>query len=385
MRNKNEGLYILQILLFISIIVFNVIYRNTELLYLSVILIGLITIKRYGLIKNNNYLNSNVTSVVVASLLSYFILIFLLGLVLGFNKTVFSFKIDYLVKYPILNAVGIILEELVRYIICKNATEKKTPIITYTILLIILNITIGINGLDIHESESMFIFTCTVVLPVISRETLCSYLTYKIGYTPSIIFKLVISLYEYVVPIVPDLGNYLYSVFNVALPYFVYLFSGRIIDYRQKAKIYTKNAIKNVFYAPIFVFLVILVALVSNVFSHTIIAIGSNSMKPIYERGDAVIYEKVNPKSIKVGEVIAFKRNGIIITHRVISLQKNGNNYIFMTKGDANSTPDAALVYSKDLLGRVKYSVKYIGYPTLWFNEVINGKEISAWVIKKST
>ena len=49
--------------------------------------------------------------------------------------------------------------------------------------------------------------------------------------------------------------------------------------------------------------------------------------------------------------------------------------YRFKTQGDANNAPDAYKVEQSEVLGVVKRRIKYVVYPTLWFNDVYTGKE----------
>ncbi|MBQ6477544.1 MAG: signal peptidase I [Bacilli bacterium] len=374
---KKIEIYFIELLLFISIIVFNILYKNYYLFGLSVILIGIYFIYKYGLMKDNNYAKSNVTKIVISCLLSYFVTIYLLGILLGFNKTVLSFTPSYFFRVVLLDAILIVFEELIRYIICRNTQHKKLPVIIYSIILIILNIIIEISGFNLSDNEMVFIFISTVIIPVIARELLCSYLTYKVSYVPSLIFKLTMCLYELVLPIIPSLGNYLYAVANTALPYIIYFFVSKLLHYKTKANDYRKKTIREIALIPTAVLLIILVILVSGVFSHTIIAIGSKSMLPTYGRGDAVIYKKIEPNKVRKGQIIAFKKSGRIITHRVIYIQKQDSKYIYKTKGDANNAPDTYQVDETELLGIVTNSIKFVGYPTLWFNDLYTGKETS--------
>ena len=374
MKKKIE-IYILELLLFISIIVFNFIYKNELYQNLSIIVISIYFIYRFGIMKDNNYLKETTTKLTISSILVFFISTYFLGLILGFNKTIIKFSSSYLINVLFMNALLIVLEEIVRYIICRNTPHKKIPIIIYTIILSVLNIIIEINGYDLHDHESFFIFVTTVVIPTISRQTICSYLTYKVSYVPSMIFNLTISLYQYILPIIPNLGNYIYATSNVALPYAIYYTTSKLINYNSKDKKYFNVTFRRMLYIPVFIVLIIMVILVSGIFTHTIVAIGSNSMVPIYERGDAVIYKKTKAKDVKIGEIIAFKKDGRIITHRVINKKKNEADYTFITKGDANNAPDSSRVEEKELLGVVKYRIKYLGYPTLWFNDLYTGKE----------
>lgn len=63
-------------------------------------------------------------------------------------------------------------------------------------------------------------------------------------------------------------------------------------------------------------------------------------------------------------DVVLFKNteSDFLITHRIINwYQKNGSVF-YKTKGDANNTPDQNLVSQNNILGKVMFSVPYIGY-----------------------
>ena len=47
------------------------------------------------------------------------------------------------------------------------------------------------------------------------------------------------------------------------------------------------------------------------------------------------------------------------------------NKYDIVTKGDNNNANDIYIVQKDDVKGVVRYSVKYVGYPTLWVNSLI--------------
>lgn len=373
---KNIKVYIIEALLFISIIVFNLIYKNEMFLNFSIILLTIISCLLFGFFKDNSYIKNNINRIVIACLLSFFVVTYSIGLFTGYNNTIFQFKTDYIFRIIILTFVTIICEELLRYIIAKKSISNKAPIIIYTVLLSLLNIIIEINGYNLSERETIFVFISVVVLTVISREVLCSYLTYNVSLIPCIIFKSIIVLYEFILPIIPKLGNYLFSVFNLLLVYCIFYFSNRIITYSDKKDKYTRKTIRKVIYVPILVLLMIIVVLVAGIFKYKMIAVASNSMFPIYEKGDAVIYEKVSADKLGIGDILAFQKENIIVTHRIVEIRKN-TNYVFITKGDNNDSIDSFEVNASDVLGKVLYKIKYIGYPTVWLNEFFKGGKIS--------
>jgi len=90
----------------------------------------------------------------------------------------------------------------------------------------------------------------------------------------------------------------------------------------------------------------------------------SGSMEPMMRVGDIVVVYKVNPETIEPGDIIAFKdpsgRKNVIITHRVIAYDKNGEG--FRTKGDACEEPDQFVVKKEDVVGKPVFLVPFAGY-----------------------
>ena len=77
-------------------------------------------------------------------------------------------------------------------------------------------------------------------------------------------------------------------------------------------------------------------------------------------------------EDIYVGEVMVFEYKNDIITHRVISKYKNGEEYIFKTKGDANKDSDFFELTQNEVLGKVKVVIPYIGFPSVLIKELFS-------------
>ncbi|WP_270227524.1 signal peptidase I [Coprococcus aceti] len=82
--------------------------------------------------------------------------------------------------------------------------------------------------------------------------------------------------------------------------------------------------------------------------------------------GDQTIVKQTDPASIHENDVISFYSSdpalsGAVNTHRVVSIETDGNNYRYITKGDANNVVDRYDVDSRDLLGRVVWSSLILG------------------------
>ena len=69
----------------------------------------------------------------------------------------------------------------------------------------------------------------------------------------------------------------------------------------------------------------------------------SGSMQPTIPTGSIVFYTKKDAAKVKVGDIIVFSRPGVPnekVTHRVFKIGTGATGRYFITKGDANGTPD---------------------------------------------
>ena len=88
----------------------------------------------------------------------------------------------------------------------------------------------------------------------------------------------------------------------------------------------------------------------------------SPSMEPKYGVGDLIYVKKVDPTTIKVGDVITFIVNEDLVvgTHRVVRV--DAENKRFYTKGDANDIEDQDPVHFNNVIGVPKFSIPKLGY-----------------------
>lgn len=104
-------------------------------------------------------------------------------------------------------------------------------------------------------------------------------------------------------------------------------------------------------------------------FGFKALAIPTGSMRPTMPPGSMVISHRVSLSSLKVGDVITYLsplRPGSSITHRIVKAYKiDGKVPAFVTKGDANPSPDPAIVGGQ-VIGKAVWHVKYVGYVMLW-------------------
>lgn len=323
----------------------------------------------FGKTKDSSYYMGYTIRTVITVLMAIGITIYLLGLLLGFTKG-YSYTFNNLIRLIVPTIVLSITIEYFRFIVVKNSYNNIKSIVIFTILLTILEVFAITNFRAINTSYKVFVYICITVLPVFADQLLGSYLNYKVGMTPSLIYRLIIRLYAYVLPITPNLGNYLLSFVKVLTPFIIfYIINRAMVEDEKSKKIITNDTLK-LFSIPIILFLIILVILVSGVFNNRLIAIASDSMNPTYSRGDVVLIEYMKPNELRKGDILVFDHENIIVTHRIVDIKKKKDTYYFTTKGDANDKPDSFVSTNENVIGKVDYAIKYIGYPTVLINEL---------------
>jgi signal peptidase len=90
----------------------------------------------------------------------------------------------------------------------------------------------------------------------------------------------------------------------------------------------------------------------------------SGSMSPTIETGDMVVARRIDPGSAKPGDIVTFNnpQGGALTTHRVRTVMRTGDQYRFITRGDANNTSEDWSVDADGEIGQIAYRVPKLGY-----------------------
>ena len=95
-------------------------------------------------------------------------------------------------------------------------------------------------------------------------------------------------------------------------------------------------------------------------------------MKPIFERGDIVIYKKTKDiNEIEKDDIICYQLDDIKVMHRVIKIETINNQKYFTTKGDNLTTKDPLKVKEEQIIGEIEIVIPRFGYPSVWLYEML--------------
>lgn len=367
-------------LLFFELVLFSILILNSfvwnilsEYIMIAFLLITIIALKLFfGIEKDKHRYTKDIILEIIIFLIIFFILFYLLGIIISFARTNNYYTITALKKFIIPIILYITLREFLRYAILCKAQGSRLLIITTALLFIIFDITNTLYFSNFTNNYKILTFIGLTLLPAISNNIAFTYITLKTGYKPIIFYALIINLYQYLLPIIPNPDAYLASIIYFILPM---ILTYRINKFFQKEheRDVTRDYHKRNFISLILssVFVIILVYFSSGYFHYWTVAIATGSMSPIIKKGDVAIVEKIDNKSnLKVGEVIAFKYHNVIIVHRIVNIVKDREEYYFYTKGDANANQDNFTLKSNMIIGVVNHKIPYIGRPTVWLNEL---------------
>ena len=95
---------------------------------------------------------------------------------------------------------------------------------------------------------------------------------------------------------------------------------------------------------------------------YRVYAVRTGSMAPTYPAGSVVIDAPVAGQALAVGDVVTFRTAGGLVTHRLHGRTATG----WLTKGDANRTPDPWTVPARNIVGHVAAGVPRGGYALIY-------------------
>ncbi len=98
----------------------------------------------------------------------------------------------------------------------------------------------------------------------------------------------------------------------------------------------------------------------------------SGSMGHAIPTGSVIIDETIKPLEARPGDVLTFadpERSERLLTHRLRSLQVKDELVHVATRGDANDTDEHWSIPLDGTVGRVAYSIPFVGYARAWVNQ----------------
>ena len=87
----------------------------------------------------------------------------------------------------------------------------------------------------------------------------------------------------------------------------------------------------------------------------------SGSMETQINTGDLVIVKEIDNNNLKEGDIVAFKTENVVITHRIVEKTEDEGKIQYKTKGDNNNTIDNGYITPEQIEGIYQFKISKLG------------------------
>ncbi len=95
---------------------------------------------------------------------------------------------------------------------------------------------------------------------------------------------------------------------------------------------------------------------IASVFGIAPVIVLSGSMEPTFSAGDMIFVQKTDPATLQEGDVICYlpeeSEGATAVTHRIMEVQQQDGERVFITKGDFNTVEDRYPVKESQVQGK---------------------------------
>lgn len=376
MKRGYERLFVFATFIFLFLFINFYVVNFLSGFKMSLFLIFILVIFKYlfGFERDNHRYVKDFIMDELIFLIIFFLIYYLSGILFGFVRTNYI-NYDGFMRFILPTIFYVILREYFRYMVMCKSGNNKFLIILFLLLIVFMDISESFHYTNVSGNYNAFVYFAIFFLPSLCSNVVFSYITIKMGYKPLIVYSLIIELYSYLLPIVPNPSEYIHAMVLFLLPvifgYRAYNFFGKMKNEKLERD-YFKNKYSLKAFLPVSLIVVVLVYFISGYFDYWAISIASGSMSKAINKGDIVIIHKIedNYEKIDVGQVLVYEYQGNVIVHRIVDKIKLDDKYYFSTKGDANLSVDNIIIEEDMIVGVVKFRIPFLGLPTVWLNEL---------------
>lgn len=290
---------------------------------------------------------------------------YLIGLLTGYQALYQEPGIMHVFRQFFMAAAGCLLSELFRWVLVSFLT--KTPLRHWGagILAALAPALLQILRLSGAQPGTLLSFSkiAGIVLPSLACSALLTAILFYGGLWPTLLYALATGALPALIPLTPAVNEGVTAMTNLVLPMIFLIILDCDADTEKKEKSSGPLA-----WAPFTALLLLLVAFFMGFLPWQPVAVATGSMEPDISVGDMVVYSRLEQAALQPGDVIAFRRDGQIIIHRIAELDRQDGRTVYITRGDANNANDEGYVLPDDVLGRVIFTVPGLGRLTLWLH-----------------
>lgn len=302
----------------------------------------------------------------------YIVISVFAGLIDGLGKSPYNHSLTGILTNIVYVGSALVGRELIRSYLVNSFTKKENyfVFILIALLMTITNISFNkfINTSSFSEGVQLL---AEFIGPEFAQNLFAVYLVYLGGPLASIIYLGMIQGFHWLSPILTDLKWITTALIGILLPtFFIMTLQTMYHTASKQIKIRNKDEESPISWIITSVLSIGIIWFAVGVFPIYPSVIATGSMEPMIKPGDVILVKKIldmdGIENLKVDDIIQFKRDAILISHRIIKIDNDEEDGLgFRTKGDNNSSSDSDIVKPEDVKGTIVYTVPKIGWPTL--------------------
>jgi signal peptidase len=228
----------------------------------------------------------------------------------------------------------------------------------------------------LQHAEEAFRLTGQTLLPTLSQNLFASLLVFLGGPLASLLYRGTLAAFEWSFPVLPNLSWFPGGVLGTVTPGLGLIFIYTQFFPRPAAPVeFDRPRDQNAAWALVGALSILILGFNAGLFGVQPTLISSGSMQPTFSVGDVVVTRRVPAESIRIGDVIRYRSGAASVVHRVVEVDANGGQIVFLTRGDANSHDDLP-VSERALQGKVIFTIPKVGWLSIAIRRVL------AWMLE---
>ena len=289
------------------------------------------------------------------------------GMVFGFGKSPYNHSLYGLVLNIFQLFSALIAKELVRdYLVNGSGRNPKYGDCIFAAVFIYL---LSFNPDQFVNLETNLQIIQFIGIDMIAKLCISSFATYLVsigGPALSILYLGIHDGFFWFCPILPNLSWIAQAFIEILLPASGLMLMRYCFRKRTGFTARKKDTENPLGWITALVVSVLIIWFTVGVFPVRPYVIITGSMIPEIYPGDIVLVKR-DIDNLKAGEIIQYKSGDINIIHRITEIVEEKDTYLYITKGDNNSSVDPKPVSINNIRGRVIFTVPKVGYPALLF------------------
>lgn len=301
------------------------------------------------------------------------------GLIFGFGNSPYTHQFPAILGnllYVITYVGG--LEFARAYLLHRFGKRRPMLALVGTTLFFSLLVIPLIVFTRLNNADTIFVSTGKIILPKLAENILATYLVMAGGPLTSIIYRLIVALFEWGMPILPKLSWLATAFVGTVIPAIMLIVINQVLNKPEPTQEQEKETEKekkekkrtSVAWLIVAIIGMLLIWFNLGLFGVQPFLVSGVSMRPTLYAGDIVIIKTVEPEEVAVGDVILYKLTNGMVLHRVIEIQEENGQILFITQGDGLSVIDDP-VNETQLKGMMVASIPKIGWITIGIRRVL--------------